>query len=316
MGEKENQSWSWIRPVRAVGQPIIACSVNAAILHANLPARQIARQLGATCVEKLLPGQHASLINQCFGSRKPQVGAAHVGTRRLSWIYRCIRNRNMVCTYGTMLTETGTYASIEAARLKSVMANLAIGILIVDDDLVIDYANSHAIKLLESTWAAAAQGGQLFIALPWIRAELQAVIAQDGGALVLHRNQNQAPLELLVRRMPDQISDVNGNVRGLSLICITDPEFVAPAFPERIKSLYGLTPAEVKIATYLKQGPNLEDAARFAGIGRDTINTHLRSLRRKTNTAQTSALVWRLNCSVATALLATEWISGLIDFTQ
>ena len=287
-----------------------------AVLRANLAARQLARQFGRHPIISVLPEQHRVLVARCLDTGNARRGVSLVGERRLTWTYRRIRRRNLVCAYGTVMTGAGSRSSFEASLLKTILDNLAIGVLVVDADLSIEYANPQAIELLEASWPSATEDSRLFKTMAWTQHELRSTIAKGEGVCLLHRNHGQAPLE--VATMPISASALGSHraARPLSIIFLVDPEFVAPAFPERLKSLFGLTPAEVRVATCLKTGARLKEAAQLAGIGRATINTHLKALRKKTNTTQTSALLWRLNCSIATVLLAGNWLSDLPFLTQ
>jgi DNA-binding CsgD family transcriptional regulator len=61
-----------------------------------------------------------------------------------------------------------------------------------------------------------------------------------------------------------------------------------------IAELYGLTPAESRLAAALLAGQSLADYGDQAGLTRNTLKTHLRSLFNKTETARQSELMRRL----------------------
>ena len=310
-----DQIWWSGRSAHVGAQPIVACDEYATVLQANLPAKQIARRLGASSVTALLPGEHSALNALCLQSRKPQIGTALIRRRRLSWTYRRLRNRNRVCAYGTLLTEPGTRSSFEAALLKRAMANLAIGVLVVDADLDIHYANRHAQTLLEASWPDATKEGRLFHAMPWLGNDLRAVILQGTGAVVLQRNGGKAPIEFVSSRISDETLRIP-NDRPLALFLVVDPETVPLAFTDNLRSLYGFSPAEARVASVLKRGPHLDDVAKQIGVSRNTIRTQLKMLCEKTGTGRMSDLLWRLNTCAAAFLIDPDWLSRLNDFIQ
>ena len=65
--------------------------------------------------------------------------------------------------------------------------------------------------------------------------------------------------------------------------------------PDFLTTVFGLTPAEARLASELTNGPGLEAGCAGLGIGRETGRTHLRSIFRKTNTCSQAELAALLN---------------------
>ena len=78
------------------------------------------------------------------------------------------------------------------------------------------------------------------------------------------------------------------------MIFLFDEAATPPSLICLITKLYGLTRAESRLAEALLAGQSLEDYGDRAGLTRNTLKTHLRSLFSKTDTARQSELVRRL----------------------
>ena len=75
------------------------------------------------------------------------------------------------------------------------------------------------------------------------------------------------------------------------MIFITDPEAQSEAPAEVLQSLYGLTPAEAKLAALLAQGKSLTEAATELHVTQNTARTHLKHIFQKTGVNRQSELV-------------------------
>jgi DNA-binding CsgD family transcriptional regulator/PAS domain-containing protein len=80
-------------------------------------------------------------------------------------------------------------------------------------------------------------------------------------------------------------------------VFITDPSERCRLSAEATLSLFGLTPAEVRLALLLSEGKSLKDAADWLGVATSTVRTQLKSIFRKTNTSRQSELT-KFLCSL------------------
>jgi DNA-binding CsgD family transcriptional regulator len=80
---------------------------------------------------------------------------------------------------------------------------------------------------------------------------------------------------------------------------IGDPDHPPPLPAERLQTLYGLTPAESRLAARLAAGEELKSAAEAIGIGYPTARTQLTAIFRKTDTKRQGELVKLLLTTVA-----------------
>jgi DNA-binding CsgD family transcriptional regulator len=168
---------------------------------------------------------------------------------------------------------------------------LHLGVIFTRADGTIVGANRSARRLLESgdVLAAGADGrlrtrdaGQ---AAALRRCLLDGLSASAALSLILDDGRS---LTLLVRPLP---AEAGAPESGLLAVFVCDPrvDLLAPA--DLLGGLYGLTPAEARLASALARGRTLEDAARQFRASRNTIRTHLKRIFAKTETRRQSDLV-------------------------
>lgn len=301
------------RSFRAGGHPSIASDVTGRVLSANLAAKRIVYKLGAGSVDAILPDDHARLTAACLKARRTKTAPAFVDEQCLHWIYRRLPRRKVVFAVGYPVSAP-VAATLVASRVsEAVLAQLAVGLLVVDTALRIHYANPHAKALLESTWPDQSRDGRLFTSNSPLRHKLEALVKREEGVGVLPRGRRQVPLEILVKQLPGARTD---SADSLALICMVDPDYVPPSFPDRLRKLYQLTPTEAEVAAVLRRGARLEDGAEAMGVSRNTVRTHVRKLCRKTGQMRLSELLWCINAGVAMILVDNDWLSSFSDLIQ
>jgi len=116
--------------------------------------------------------------------------------------------------------------------------------------------------------------------------------AARGGILRLARASGEPGLSVAVSAMGSQTSWAG--VVPAAFVLVTDPS-AQPLPPDEImRALFGLTPAEVRVAVRLTAGESPEHAARTLGVSITTVRWHLASLYRKTGTGRQAELMRRL----------------------
>lgn len=114
--------------------------------------------------------------------------------------------------------------------------------------------------------------------------------AQSGGIFQLNRPSGLRPLSLLIVPLNHELSHFNYH-RPAVLIFISDPEQQTEAVQQRLQQLYGLTPAEARLALVLIRGHNIVAAAAELRITPNTARTHVKRIFQKTGTRRQSELV-------------------------
>jgi DNA-binding CsgD family transcriptional regulator len=82
-----------------------------------------------------------------------------------------------------------------------------------------------------------------------------------------------------------------GNGHPLVAVFIIDPDAKQASPEQALRRVFGLTPAESKLANELLQGNDLTAIAESFGISRNTVRTQLRSIFAKTGTSRQAELI-------------------------
>ena len=185
-------------------------------------------------------------------------------------------------------------AKLEAFRcVTDVMHHVDFGIFLLSRDQRVLFANARGQETV-----AAADGltlgptRQLHAATAAdTRALRQAAAAQledpRDVTLLVAKPSGERPLIVLVRRLPGQAVDGGPVI----VVFVTDPDQRASIPVEVSARMYGLTPAETRIAKAIIAGQRVNEIADSFGIARTTVIFHLRSIFRKTNTSRQAELI-------------------------
>jgi DNA-binding CsgD family transcriptional regulator len=121
-------------------------------------------------------------------------------------------------------------------------------------------------------------------------AQVGQVHSQSGGGLNVTRSNGLRPLQVWVSPIRPQQSAHLGE-RAVAAIYVTDPE----QMPEKTEAvfirLYGLTPAEAKVAAVIVRGRSGPQAAEELNLSYNTIKSHLKRIFAKTGTARQGDLI-------------------------
>jgi DNA-binding CsgD family transcriptional regulator len=112
--------------------------------------------------------------------------------------------------------------------------------------------------------------------------------AMNAGAMLVSRA-GKKPLQVVAGPIRPEMSALSG--RAVAVAFITHPEKRPPSQAEMLRLLFGLTPAEVKLAASLLQANSLSEAADLIGVGRETVRSQLKSIFVKTGTRRQSQLI-------------------------
>ena len=196
------------------------------------------------------------------------------------------------------------------------MAQLMVGVVILDQDRQVLECNPAATAILESQDGLRVVSKQLEAAYTNDNKKLQALI-QDAlvKKIVTKTSLNQATsitrpsgrlaLGLIVQPISsDQWTE--GKQRPSVAIFLRDTEGRVDPPVRLAQELFHLTPAETALAIQLANGLSLEDASEVLNIRRNTARAHLRSIFSKTGVRRQTELVRIFLNSVA-------WLSETND---
>ena len=105
-------------------------------------------------------------------------------------------------------------------------------------------------------------------------------------------------LSLLLRPLP--LSDHGSEPSPAVAVFISDPMAPRQAPSDVLIALFGLTPAESKLAIRLVNGQSLDEASESLNISRNTAKSHLSSVFSKTGVARQTQLIQLILNSVVT----------------
>jgi DNA-binding CsgD family transcriptional regulator/PAS domain-containing protein len=187
-----------------------------------------------------------------------------------------------------------------AAGLSGALAVLGVGAILLDAGGRVAFANAEAERLLAAGDGLAVRRGRLRLDAPSEDAALQRLAASrsGGGALKITRPSGRSTLEARVIPLPAGGGEL-GAPTASTLVFLREPERACALDPETLRALYGLTPAELRVATLVAEGSSAPAVARALGVSVETVRTHQKRLGEKTGARGRGQLVRLLSGSLA-----------------
>jgi DNA-binding CsgD family transcriptional regulator len=206
------------------------------------------------------------------------------------------------------------HRQLAAARLERDAAaagldRLGTAALLVDAGGRVLYANRAAQDLIEERDGLSERGGRVVCLMPDQTARLHSLVRSaaataaargesSGGPLHLSRR-TRPPLTALVCPMPAP-GPLGASMQAPgALIFVRDPHRPVRPAAESLRHLFGLTPAEAKLAVALAEGRSIDEVATTTGVRPQTLRSHLKAIMAKTGTQRQAALVALLLRSAA-----------------
>lgn len=188
--------------------------------------------------------------------------------------------------------------------------NMAVGAVILDEDLKILKVNGVANELLEKRNGVALKNGKLGAVFGVDEARLNeclknaqanSVTGQQSTVevLTISGKTSRLGLSIAVHSIPAGRWSVSGS-RPAVAVFFRDVVQRIEAQDEIVGKLFDLTPSEASLAIKLMNGMTLDEAAESAAIKRNTARAHLRSIFSKLDVSRQSDLVRVLLNSLAT----------------
>lgn len=129
-----------------------------------------------------------------------------------------------------------------------------------------------------------------------------AALAEGSATVRLGRRSGSADYLVVVSRLP-AVDRLFGICCPRAVVFIGDPLGRSGPDDERLRRLFSLTPAELRLASHLVVGATLEEITRLTGVTLPTLRSQLAALFRKTGTSRQSELIRRL--------LSAPWQIGM-----
>lgn len=171
-------------------------------------------------------------------------------------------------------------------------------VIIVDPQLCVAFANSGARHLLAASDGLGLRDDQRLTASSArqekkIRDAIEKVFARERRqteVLLIPRPSGQRPLEMLISPFAShQLRSISRE--PLALLFVSDPEQTLEPAEAVLRRMYGLTPAEARMAALLADGNDLAEACDVLGIQASTGRTHLKRIFAKTETNRQGELL-------------------------
>jgi len=193
---------------------------------------------------------------------------------------------------------------LEATNLLSndlgvMLDGLNHGIFMVDSMGRIQFANTLAAAMVAKGSGLRVEQSRLVAAMPAATGQLQGLIgratASDAGvrrdgSMKVVNSETGAWLAVAVNPLPERPTTVFNGGR-MAMVSVTDPRAGNAASDSRLQQLFGLTPAEVRVALALLDGRSPAEAAAQLGISVQTVRNQLQGLYQKTMTSRQAELV-------------------------
>jgi len=179
--------------------------------------------------------------------------------------------------------------------LLGLFDSLVLGVILLDSCGNVSFANQSAAALL-GTKAGLTPPGRAHAAEQKERTEaLRALIRRETGAsasaLSYPHPEDGRPLHIISTPLEWPGASLGADTRFASALFLGDPEGPSPGTAKALGPLYGLTPAEERLAQALASGLTLAEASERLGIRLSTARGVLRAVFEKTGTNRQATLV-------------------------
>jgi DNA-binding CsgD family transcriptional regulator/PAS domain-containing protein len=174
------------------------------------------------------------------------------------------------------------------------VAQMAIGVIILNRDGKALRLNSHASAILAKADGVSLHNGEIEFASSdlarQVRSRLTDTKDTDPLTLRINRPSGAGDLLLVISRAPgpDHVAAGGGPA---AVLFLTDPTHTPPIAADAVRDLLGLTPGEAEVAARLADGLSLAEVADRLGISPNTVRAHLRSIFGKTGVKRQSQLI-------------------------
>lgn len=167
----------------------------------------------------------------------------------------------------------------------------SVGILIVDAASYLLHANAAGnVILARGDGLSRNPSGRIVVRSHAETQRLHRLVAAAGGVMRVSRAEARPPLLVTVSTLPGARPALPGH-RSMALLLVADPQARAAPPIEVLRTLYGLTPAEARLAAALAAGQSLKDYAASSGVALCTVRWGLQQVLAKTDTHRQSDLV-------------------------
>jgi DNA-binding CsgD family transcriptional regulator len=194
-------------------------------------------------------------------------------------------------------------AQAQSSQLSAALDLVDTAIVVVDANSCVRHVNRAAESLLRAGDGLSLLKQRLVIADQGAARRLERLTQEaaqcaaggdphrGGGSALVPRRLGRRPLVLTVVPLPARSAAQFWRAEPAVAVFIADPEARPLDLAERFAQLFGLTPAEARLAAKLAAGDSPAAVAETLGLSKHTIRVQLRALMAKTDTHRQAALV-------------------------
>jgi DNA-binding CsgD family transcriptional regulator/PAS domain-containing protein len=175
-----------------------------------------------------------------------------------------------------------------------VLDRLPTGIIFVDGNGRVLQCNATAKVILGRNDGLSSSQNGLTAALSKEASLLKKLIRDASivdNTMLISRPSGKRPLAVTITRQPNAGADPETRMGAVVFLKDPEPETEKQKENLGLNTLYGLTPAEAKLAQWLAQGKRLKEASAEFGVSHNTVRSQLQRIFEKTTTSHQSDLV-------------------------
>lgn len=237
------------------------------------------------------PGLHLPL----FRNENHVTGALFVLSRDRSWQPRPEDTAllELLAPYISRAVEAGIRLHLERTRASALLRalqNLHLGVVLLDGERGVSFANESALEML-SVSDAGTRPAQLEHARDALASLLRRESGESSESLEYPHPADGRPLSVVMAPLRWGQANDTERRRFATALFLSDPYGPPAPSGARLRQLYGLSPGEARLAEQLAAGLTLQEAAEKLEIRVNTARGVLRSVFEKTGTHRQSSLV-------------------------
>jgi DNA-binding CsgD family transcriptional regulator len=213
------------------------------------------------------------------------------GESERAWLQRLVPAlKGALALYAERVTRS---VQIELHELAA--GHLGVGTAILNEQAELIHANGLFQSILAAGDGLVQRGRRLGCCAADGDAAFQAAVRRvlDQGVgqhVIVRRQDDRLPWSVLVEPVRAGVKSDAG-ARPAVLLLLRGPSPAAGTPATLLRDLFGLTPAEAKLAMRLAGGDSLNDAAVALGVARNTVRAQLQAIFSKTGVARQADLV-------------------------
>jgi DNA-binding CsgD family transcriptional regulator len=208
-------------------------------------------------------------------------------------------------------------ATISNCLSEEVMTRMHFGVVLLGPGGTVISVNPVAEALLRARDALMQSRGRLIAVERGLNDQLQRAIADAerirtgslinaAGTVVCPRPGSHSRLYLLVAPLPAEAIDLHGTA-PLTVVFIFDETARPTIEPANLSFLYGISPAEARVAAKLAEGYQLGEIAQTFSLSIETVRTHVKHLLIKFNCGSQAMLIREILLGPVLSMSRKSW---------